>query len=609
MRRFVLVVSLVGALVPRLARADAGRAEVAEDGALVAKIQQIVADRRIPGAAVALATEHGVRAHAVGWADRDTKRAATRDTPFRVASVSKLFVALVVLALVDEGKLSLDTRLRDALPGLPFSNAWEGEAPITVRDLCAGSAGWDDLRPSAFVADRPRRAALAELLREDPRLLVSRWRPGTYASYTNAGTTAAAAIVEEVERTPFEDSLRRRLLAPLGMTASTFDVATDPRVARAYRADGTALPPRAIAFFPAAGLASSAADMGRFLSFLLAGGKVDGRPLLAPATFAKLLARDATPGAREGLATAVALATRTAIFEGRPWRGHHGGFEGAASDLFFDPERKIGYFVAIDVDDDAAFDAIGRAVRHTLDPNAAAPPPDVAQIAPLPEPGLFEVANPRFSRASAVGSLLDLAYVSRHEERITIATRAGHPARGTFFPAGGRTFRRADEPVATLVARSDGALETSDVALVRLGTGAAFLRLAAALGCALVLAAESARAMGVSLLALRTGVRPEGPLMVRVAPTVAAISIVVGLLAWSRADVSTLGQPSAKSIVIFVASTALPLASIATLGGLGASWKVLSRRARTRLVAVVLALAVACAHFARYDLLFVRSWE
>ena len=64
---------------------------------------------------------------------------------FRIGSNSKIFVALAVLKLQEQGKLSLKDRVRDLIPEIKFENGWEDTNPILVEHFLEHTTGWDDL--------------------------------------------------------------------------------------------------------------------------------------------------------------------------------------------------------------------------------------------------------------------------------------------------------------------------------------------------------------------------------------------------------------------------------------------------------------------------------
>src|SRR5262245_62252047 len=85
------------------------------------RIEKVVKDQGVPAIGIALVNREGP-VWVAGWGKADLKsgRAANQDTLFRIGSVSKMFAALAVLKLVEEGKLSLDDKVRDRAPDLAF---------------------------------------------------------------------------------------------------------------------------------------------------------------------------------------------------------------------------------------------------------------------------------------------------------------------------------------------------------------------------------------------------------------------------------------------------------------------------------------------------------
>jgi CubicO group peptidase (beta-lactamase class C family) len=117
---------------------------------------------------------------------------ATEATLFRIGSTSNAFVALTAMALVREGKLSLDTPLAKALPGFWFRNAWEATDPVRIVNLLEHTSGFDDNSLQSYANSDPKPLTLSEGLAIDTATRVSRWRPGTHFSYCNTGPAIVA---------------------------------------------------------------------------------------------------------------------------------------------------------------------------------------------------------------------------------------------------------------------------------------------------------------------------------------------------------------------------------------------------------------------------------
>jgi len=623
--------SLVLACILLLAREGAAQADVGPatknaDQELVEGIAAILRERHVASAALALVDRDGVRlATGVGSADLAARRPATRDTLFRVASISKILVSLSILLLVEEGRFSLETPIRELVPEVRFENPWESTSPVRVLHLLENTTGWDDLRPREFAREVVERRPLAEVLAFDPRSRTSRWPPGTYASYANSGPTVAAAIVEKVAGKPYETFVRERLFLPLRMPTSTFDrpAPNDATRAHSYGADGrTELRHRSLLFRPSAGLDASAAEMGNLLSLFLNGGTFEGVRIVPTSALVRMETPASTPGARLGLTTGYGLASQSLQAEGLVWRGHRGGFEGASADFFYERALGAGYFLAISSDDDTAFEAIGHLVRARLAKNAARhEPPDSTRPSDRffsVTSGFYEVANPRYERTRFWRSVVDLAYVSETADGLRVEARSGHFSRGTYVHVHGSLFRRPSESVATLAAFAEGSalvtptLETPQGVLQRIPTGTALLRLG---GLGLSIAALLS-AIPVALFGGVRRIRNRGkealqgvPLGAELAPVVAIGAMLIGIFCAARSDVATLGRVGPVSLTVFASTVVFALATLAT--ALSCAKLPRSISAARRIHALVLsgALLGLVGYLAYWGILGIRTWD
>ena len=141
-RGLVAVVLLAMAILPRpLSAADAGRKALA---AIPAKLQQFVEAGKVSGAVVVVGRHDQVLSFdAVGLRNIAAQQAMTKDTLFRIASMTKPITALGIMILADEGKLSVDDPVEKHLPEFKGQMLAAGGAarlqkpsrPITIRDL------------------------------------------------------------------------------------------------------------------------------------------------------------------------------------------------------------------------------------------------------------------------------------------------------------------------------------------------------------------------------------------------------------------------------------------------------------------------------------------
>jgi CubicO group peptidase (beta-lactamase class C family)/D-alanyl-D-alanine dipeptidase len=302
-------------------------------------------DKGIPGLDIALVDDQQVVwSTALGWADLDKTEPLTVGAVHRVGSISKLFTDIAVMQLVEKGLLDLDAPvaryLRDFKPENPFGGA------ITLRMLMAHRSGLVREPPVGNYFD-PRPRTLAETVRSlNTTTLV--YRPGQRTKYSNAGIAVVGRVLEHRQRERFAGYVKRAVLEPLGLRSSAFtpEPALAPRVPDAFMwtYDPRVFPvPRfELGMAPAGSLYATVGDLGRFLSFLFAGGRGPRGPVLKPETLEKMW----TPAfPAEGAGPAYGLGFRLSSFAGHRLVGHAGAIYGFASSLLALPDDKLGVVV------------------------------------------------------------------------------------------------------------------------------------------------------------------------------------------------------------------------------------------------------------------------
>ncbi|HRG99360.1 MAG TPA: serine hydrolase domain-containing protein [Polyangiaceae bacterium] len=592
-----------------------------------ATLEAIAARRGVPGLTFGFVsgTPSDPAVGSVGVADLASRAPVTRDTVFRVASMSKSWLALSLLTLEGEGRLSLSSRVAELLPDLVFDNPWEATHPLRVVHLLESTTGWDELSPRAFAWDEPAPASVADALRETRSSRVSRWPPGARYAYNNAAPAVSAAIVERLTGRPYDDYVAEAFFRPLGLASATLlppprgpGGERDERWARAYHA-GTAreVPYWNMLVRPAAALSLSGGDLGRVLRFFVARG--EGR---LPAGALARMERSGGPGAAAGLATTYGLHTQALQDQGLTWRGHRGGITGASAELFYVPDAGVGYFCALNSDDDDALDELGRALRahlaQRLPERAAAPPAPALGEEVEPFLGWYEPVSLRYEREHARAYLLDLAPLGAVDGRLRLGGRAG--THGDYMPvsrAHRPLFRRPSEHEPTLSLVTEGAerlVVTPAGTLRRLPTWQAWLRLG---GLGLAVAAMGSAVARAAVLALRRllrrgGRRAGGAL--HVWPALATATLAAGVALEAYGEPARLGRPTAWALALTVCSVLLPTLSLATLVSVVASrargrGARPSRAARVHAGLVALALVGVSLYLAAWGLVGVRTWR
>ncbi len=219
-----------------------------------------------------------------GYADAATGKAVDPVTTlFRPGSVSKLFTWTAVMQLVEQRRIDLD---RDVNAYLDFAiPPFEGK-PVTMRELMTHTAGFEN-GLEEVISIKPSYPRLGDFLKQ--RMPKRIFPAGEIPAYSNYGAALAGYIVERVSGQPFALYAEEHILAPLGMTHSTFvqppPDALAPLLSHGYiAASGEPGPFEILGTMPAGGLTASGADMAKFMIAHLQDGEFGGHRILEPQT-------------------------------------------------------------------------------------------------------------------------------------------------------------------------------------------------------------------------------------------------------------------------------------------------------------------------------------
>jgi D-alanyl-D-alanine carboxypeptidase len=339
--------------VPNLAAAPAPKAVAVVDSpgaghdygaALKALCKYVDAHRAahgLPGMTVSVADADGFKAViTAGWSDIDRREAVTLEHVFQIGSISKSFAGLVILRLVDAGKLKLDTEVRELLPQVPLPDGMR----IDVRHLLTHTSGLAEDAP-VF----PRGGA--------EKLWVG-FTPGTQFSYSNLGYELLGLIAGHLEQASYAEVLAKVVLAPLGLGAilPRIQSADRSRYATSYNPYYTDRPfPRGgrlvcapwVNLTAASGcVAATARQMGDYVRWLIQAGRGKGDPLLSEASRQLYLAPAVAipifgPGAH------YAFGLGLLPVDGHVCLHHTGGMLSFVSALTVDPTAGTGAFASV----------------------------------------------------------------------------------------------------------------------------------------------------------------------------------------------------------------------------------------------------------------------
>ncbi|HID8536547.1 TPA: serine hydrolase domain-containing protein [Stenotrophomonas maltophilia] len=239
----------------------------------------------IGAAAVCLVEGGQVRwAEGFGYASGHGSAAVDVSTMFSIQSTSKNFAAVAVLLAVQDGILDLDAPITRYLPSFTVHSRFEHspQERITLRLLLANRAGFTHEAPLGNNYELASPGFDAHVRSISQTWL--RYPVGTRYRYSNLGFDLAGHILEQAAGVDYPQWLRRRIFEPLGMHESTADASV--YLASKGRALGTqegfVQVPTVTPLVVSGGVWTSAADMAKYLGFMLTGGKAGTQQLLAP---------------------------------------------------------------------------------------------------------------------------------------------------------------------------------------------------------------------------------------------------------------------------------------------------------------------------------------
>ena len=341
-------IAAVAVLLPMLTAGQAHASTAANQPAggatFRAAVQQIVRDG-VPGVIGLQRRGDRVTVVPAGRADIATGQPMTGDDRFRVGSITKTFVATLVLKLVAEGRLRLSDSVSRWLPGLV-----PGGSAITLRELLQHTSGiYDYTRDPGFLPAVEADPARVWPPRELVQIAVAHpplFPPGTSWAYSNTDYILLGLVAEAATGRPLGQELRKQVFGPLGLRGTSFPVAATGLPSP--HADGYLLGQpggpldvtqvSASIAWGAGAVISTASDLARFYTLLLAGR-------LLPAPLLREMLQTVPAGSiRYGLGIfSLKLPCGTV-------RGHDGDFPGYSSDAFTsrDDQRQVVLFFNAD---------------------------------------------------------------------------------------------------------------------------------------------------------------------------------------------------------------------------------------------------------------------
>lgn len=286
----------------------------------------------------------------------DRRDSIGKDDLFRIASISKTFVATAIMQLVEKGLVNLDSDINQYLP-FAVRNPRYPQTPITVRMLLSHRSGLTDYQ---YGKNRNNLEAFATGGKEGLKPFFQEYKPGRKYKYCNIGFNLLGAIIESVSKERFDRYIANHILNPLGIKAgynvSDLDAA---KLVRAYRYNEKqkkfAASPQmyksiddkmesyrlgydAALFSPAGGMKISVPDLAKYMLMHIGCGELDG---------VRIINKELEEMMWKPVTRRYGLGFMHANFnlKGVDMIGHQGGAYGIHSEMFFSPEGKYGFIV------------------------------------------------------------------------------------------------------------------------------------------------------------------------------------------------------------------------------------------------------------------------
>ena len=379
-----------------------------------------------PGLTLALANRDGlIRASTYGYADTKAGLKVVPETMFEIGSISKSFVALTLLQLRDEGKLDLNKPIVEYLPWLKINSKF---APVTTHHILSHTAG---LPGAPLLLD----ALLAELW--------TAYEPGKHFLYSNTGYNILGFLIEAIDKRPFADAVRARMLAPLGMTASSPIITADLRKQMAigyeplvegkpYPVHGPLGEAQWIEVDIAAGsVASTPSDMAKYMRMWLNRGALPKGRLISEESFG-LFTKAAVDSPYRGEPASYGYGIWVSDIGGHMRLRHTGGMVAFSSSIDVDVTGGIGAFASVNANlrgyrpvavTKYAIELFNASLAGQPLPDAPAPPPAPDEVKNAADyAGVYTSIDGKKLELAAEGDRLVLLHANR---RITLERAGG----------------------------------------------------------------------------------------------------------------------------------------------------------------------------------------
>ncbi|MCR8966024.1 serine hydrolase [Brevibacillus halotolerans] len=320
-------------------------------------IKEYMDKESIPGLAVGIVKDKKIIcAKGYGVKNVDTKEPINEYSLFHMASISKTFVALAIMKLVEDGSVKLDSYVTEYLPYFELKD--EKYKNITIRQLLSHTSGIPN--DSNYEWDKPQydEEALERYVKSITYLDLM-WKPGEKFGYSDTAFEVLGDVISKVSGLSFEHYMKENVLQVLGMKESHFykpalsaDLLTSPHilyVKNDYAAKVSKIFPYNRIHSPSSTLCSNAIEMCYYAIANLNKGSLNGQTILHPDSHADLWKSHVHTG-WDGFMTEMGLSWFLGDYKGNKVVSHVGGDTGFRSELMILPEEGIAVVIMTNSD-------------------------------------------------------------------------------------------------------------------------------------------------------------------------------------------------------------------------------------------------------------------
>lgn len=221
-----------------------------------------------------------------GYAVKSQKKPADGNTVYRVGSITKLFTAIGIMQLAEQGLVDIDSSIGTYLPEFSIRSRFADMRAPTLRDLLTHHSGLPSDRFKDWAWESPPPEGYDEVFKELPTQVKDDYMagpPGVVFAYCNLGFSLLGNVIARVSGESYPDYVENHILKPLGMERSAVIVKDRIRggLSKGYTRKKESETPY-IRDLPAGSLLSSTNDMARFIKMILGKGALGEARVLSP---------------------------------------------------------------------------------------------------------------------------------------------------------------------------------------------------------------------------------------------------------------------------------------------------------------------------------------